>query len=82
MRVVKNTSAPTKEEESIERTSESKCNVLTYRTRATIIRGYNYFFLKSHVGFSLMIGGIPLKMHDYKTREVINQVRLITARVW
>ena len=28
-----------------------------------------------------MIGGIPLKMCGYKTRAVINQARLITARV-
>ena len=28
-----------------------------------------------------MIGGIPLKMCGYKTRAVINRVRLITALV-
>ena len=49
--------------------------------RATINHGYYYFFLKSHVGFSLMIGGIPLKMRGYKTRAIINQARLITACV-
>ena len=32
-----------------------------YRTCATSNRGYYYFFLNPHVGFSLMIGGIPLK---------------------
>ena len=53
----------------------------TYRTCPTISRGYYYFFLKSHVGFSLMFGGIPLKICSYKTRAVINQARLITARV-
>ena len=54
---------------------------ITYRTRATINRGYYYFFLKSYVGFSLMIGGIPLKMCGYKTRAVINRTQLITARI-
>ena len=52
-----------------------------YRTRATINRGYYYFFLKSYVGFSLMIGGIPLKMCGYKTSAVINRARLMVARV-
>ena len=44
-----------------------------YRTRTTINRGYNYFFLKLHVGFSLMISGIPLKMRGYKTRAIIHR---------
>ena len=43
-----------------------------YRTSTTINRGYYYFLLESHVGFSLMIGGIPLKMCGYKTRAVVN----------
>ena len=52
-----------------------------YRTCAIINRGYNYFFLKPHIGFSLIIGGIPLKICGYKTRAVINQAQLITACV-
>ena len=52
-----------------------------YRTHATINCGYYYFFLKLHVGFSLMIGGIPLEMCGLKTRAVINRARLIFARV-
>ena len=32
-----------------------------YRTRAIITRGFYYFPILLHVGFSLMIGGIPLK---------------------
>ena len=53
-------------------------NKSLYRTRATINHGYFYFFRKSYVGFSLMI---PLKMCGYKTRAVIKQARLKTARV-
>ena len=49
--------------------------------RATIDRGYYYFFLKLYVGFSLMIGGIPLKMCGYKTSAVIIRARLVVARV-
>ena len=45
----------------------------------SINRGYYYFSLKSHVGFSLMIGGIPLKMCVYKTRAVVNQEQLLEA---
>ena len=56
-------------------------NKSLYRTRATINHGYFYFFRKSYVGFSLMIGGIPLKMCGYKTRAVIDRVRLITVRI-
>ena len=52
-----------------------------YRTRATINRGYYYFFLKTHVGFSLKFVGIPLKMCGYKRRAAINRARLIVARV-
>ena len=52
-----------------------------YRTRATINRGYYYFFLKTHVGFSLKFVGIPLEMYGYKRRAVINRARLIVARV-
>lgn len=32
-----------------------------YRTRATNNRGYYYFFLNTHAGFSLMNDSIPLK---------------------
>ena len=46
---------------------------LKYRTRATINPGYY------HVGFSLMIDGSPLKICSYKTRAVVNRVRLIIA---
>ena len=42
-------------------------------TCTTNKRGYYYFFLKSYVGISLMIGGIPLKMCAHKTRAVINR---------
>ena len=52
-----------------------------YRTRATINRGYYYFFLKTDVGFSLKFVGIPLKMCGYKRRAAINRARLIVARV-
>ena len=52
-----------------------------YRACATINRGYYNFFLKSHVGFSLMISGIPLQICGYKLTAVINRARLITARV-
>ena len=53
-------------------------------TRAINNRGFYYFFILSHVGFSLMIGGIPLKllkMCGYKTRAVITRERLLMARV-
>ena len=46
-----------------------------YRKRSIINRDFYYFFTLSHVGFSLMIGGIPvklLKMCSYKTRAVNN----------
>ena len=36
-----------------------------YRTHASNNRGYYYFFILSHVGFSLMFGGIPLKSRGY-----------------
>ena len=49
--------------------------------RATSNRGYYYFLLKSHVGFSLMIVGIPLKKCDCKTRVVFNRERLLVAHV-
>ena len=42
-----------------------KCIFLKYRTRASNNRGYYYFFILSHVGFSLMFGGIPLKSRGY-----------------
>ena len=34
---------------------------LSYRTRASNNRGFYYFFILLHVGFSLMFGGISLK---------------------
>ena len=43
-----------------------------YRMHASINRSYYYFFLNSHVSFSLMIGGILLKVCGYKMRAVIN----------
>ena len=55
-----------------------------YRTRAINNRGFYYFFILSHVGFSLMIGGIPLKLLkicSYKTRAVITRERLLMALV-
>ena len=39
--------------------------VLIYRTRAIITRGYYFFSLFCDVGFSLMFGGIPLKLRGY-----------------
>ena len=36
-----------------------------YRTRAIINRGYYFFSLFCDVGFSLMFGGIPLKLRGY-----------------
>ena len=39
----------------------AKVETSYYPTCATINHSYYYFFLKSHVGFSLMIGAIPLK---------------------
>ena len=36
-----------------------------YRTRASNNRGYYYFFILSHVGFSLMFGGFSLKSLGY-----------------
>ena len=36
--------------------------LLTYRTLAIINRGFYYFSVFSNVGFSLMFGGIPLKL--------------------
>ena len=53
----------------------------TYRTHASNNRGYNFFFIVSHVGFSLMFGGIPLKSRGYKTRAVIATERLLLACV-
>ena len=50
-----------------------------YRTRAINNRAIYYVFILSHVGFSLMIAGIPLKllkMCGYKTRAVITRERL------
>ena len=43
----------------------------TYRTLAIITRGFYYFFVFSHVGFSLMFASIPMKFGGYKTRAVI-----------
>ena len=52
-----------------------------YRTLAIITRGFYYFSAFSHVGFSLMFGGIPLKLGGYKTRVFITRARLIMAIV-
>jgi len=37
----------------------------TYRTLAIYDRVFYYFFAFSHVGFSLMFGGIPLISRGY-----------------
>ena len=36
-----------------------------YRTLAIYSRVFYYFFIFSHVGFSLIFGGIPLKSRGY-----------------
>ena len=38
---------------------------IIYRTCAIINRGYYFFSLFCDVGFSLMFGGIPLKLRGY-----------------
>ena len=52
-----------------------------YRTLAIITRGFYYFSVFSHIGFSLMFGGIPMKLGGYKTREVIIRARLMMASI-
>ena len=42
--------------------------ITKYRTLAIITRGFYYFSIFSCVGFSLMFGGIPMKLGSYKTR--------------
>ena len=54
---------------------------LKYRTLAIITRGFYYFFVFSHVGFSLMFASIPMKFGGYKTRAVIIRARLMMASV-
>ena len=54
---------------------------IEYRTLAIITRGFYYFSIFSCVGFSLMFGGIPMKLGGYKTREVIIRARLMMASV-
>ena len=55
--------------------------LITYCTLAIITRGLYYFSIFSRVGFSLMFGGIPMKLGGYKTREVIIRARLMMASV-
>ena len=43
----------------------SEKNFLVYRTRAIINRSYYFFSLFCDAGFSLMFGGIPLKLRGY-----------------
>ena len=52
-----------------------------YRTRASNNRGFYYFFILPHVGFSLMFGGIPLKSRSYYSSVVIIQERLLLAGI-
>ena len=52
-----------------------------YRTRASNNRGYYYFFVLSHIGFSLIFVGIPLKSRGYYSSAVIIKERLLLARV-
>ena len=47
-----------------------KLEYYNYCTLAIITRGFYYFYIFSYVGFSLMFGGIPVKLCGYKTREV------------
>ena len=54
---------------------------ISQRTRVIITRGFYYFSILQHVGFSLMIGGISLKWCGYSTQAVIIRERLIIARV-
>ena len=55
-----------------------------YRTRDINNRGFYYLFILSHVGFSLMIGGIPLKLlqllnkSGYYQREANNGTSMVT----
>ena len=39
--------------------------MLVYRNRTIINRGYYFFSLFYDIGFSLMFGGIPLKLRGY-----------------
>ena len=39
---------------------------IMYRTLAIITRGLYYFSIFSHVGFSLMFDGIPMKLLNYR----------------
>ena len=55
--------------------------ITKYRTLAIITRGFYYFSIFSRVGFSLMFGGMPMKLSGYKTREVIIRARLMMASV-
>ena len=57
------------------------CLTDKYRTLAIITRGFYYFSIFSCVGFSLMFGGIPMKLGGYKTREVIIRAWLMMASV-
>ena len=52
-----------------------------YRTLAIITRGFYYFSIFSCGGFSLMFGGIPMKLGGYKTREVTIRAWLMMASV-
>ena len=52
-----------------------------YRTLAIITCGFYYFSIFSRGSFSLMFGGIPMKLGGYKTREVTIRVRLMMASV-
>ena len=52
-----------------------------YRTRAINNRGFYYFFTQSHVGFSLMFGGIPLILCGLYSGDVNIQERVILTRL-
>ena len=54
---------------------------LTFCTREIITRGFYYFSIFSRAGFSLMFGGIPMKLGGYKMREVAIRARLVMASV-
>ena len=53
--------------------------ICTYRTLTIITRRFYYFSIFSCVGFSLMLGGIPMKLGGYKMREVTIRARLMMA---
>ena len=52
-----------------------------YHTLAIITRGFYYFSIFSHVGFSLMFGSVTMTLGGYKTRAVIIRARLMMASV-